>query len=153
MLRSTRIPHEFVLSHRQQTPRKTWAVAGFRGMIAPRQFLTPPSLHANHTRQRLRYGLSRDRPRAAAGLHPRDAGRLPHLVGGTRTAVKNPSRDLGEPEAFFSRTLGRARRRLPDGATRCRRDRVYRETGYGAGGPDGAFPGRAHFVQGCRAAA
>src|SRR3954447_10467792 len=84
---------------------------------------------------------------------PRDARRLPHLVGGTRTAVKNASRDLGEPAAFFSRTLGRARRRLPDGASRCRRDRVYRETGYGAGGPDGAFPGRAHFVQGCRAAA
>src|ERR1700733_5738190 len=72
-----------------------------------------PSRHANASRQRIRHGLSRYRPRyrsrPAAGLRARLALRLPRLVGGARAADKEASRHCGILATLLSRALGRYR--------------------------------------------
>src|ERR1700676_5828148 len=111
-------------------------------------FLAPSaptsSPHADAPRQRIRHGLSRDRPGPAAGLRAWHAWRFPHLVGGIRATVEKAPRDLAQPAAILSRTLGWRRRRLQDGAACRRRDRLSRATGRRTGRPDGAFPRPPH---------
>src|SRR5450631_129988 len=133
-----------------------WARARFQGMIRSAllsrfPLVTPSRVpHADPSRRRIRHGLSRGRRRPAAGLRAWHAGRFPDLVGGGRTAVEKTPRDLAQPAALLSRTLGRRRRRLSDGAACRRRDRLYRETGRQTAGPDRAFARRAHLLS-CRA--
>ena len=80
----------------------------------------------------------------SAGLRARHARRFPHLVCGARAAVEKASRDRGQLAALLSRTLGRRRQRLPDGAARRRRDRLHRADQSEAGRPDGPFARRAY---------
>jgi hypothetical protein len=109
--------------------------------------------HADPARQRIRHGLSRRRPGAAAGVRAWLAVRLPHLVVRARAADKTASRDRGVPAALLSRALGRCRRHLFDRAACRRHDRVYRGARCRAGRPNGTFPRRAHLVPGRAAAA
>src|SRR5581483_1700961 len=90
----------------------------------------PASPHADPSRQRIRHGLSGHRPckRAPAGLRPRVTQRFPHLGLRGRSVDDTASRDLRQPAALFSRSLGRQRRHLFDCAACRRPDRVHRET-------------------------
>src|SRR5260370_42149422 len=65
--------------------------------------------HANASRQRIRYGLSRRREGPAAGVRARLALRLSHLVRRAWPAHAKASPDRGVVAALFSRALGRRR--------------------------------------------